>query len=252
MVWLAAFAGAVAMVASAVSGRWTPGYVFGPFVLLFLLLTLRIVTARFHPSNWLVRVKDTGLYVQYRSYLNFHLAADHPSIVFLPYREIATARLVRERITTPDVARRNTSQTQRLRHVELELRGDTAAISAALHAEVSERAPMEKRLSGASSTLYRDYPVSMQAPPALRIRWDVVPRANVLFDILRPYAQIGEPIDVSENFAHLESVGPDEQHRRLRELAQRGQMLEAIEAARKIHGCGIAEAKAIVEQLLKT
>ena len=82
------------MLLSALAGKWKPGYIFGPAVLLFLLLLLRFVSTRFHSSNWLVRANETGLFAQYRSYLNYQLPADQPSVVFIPYGEIASARLV--------------------------------------------------------------------------------------------------------------------------------------------------------------
>jgi hypothetical protein len=66
LLWLAAFCGDAVMFFSAVAGKWKPGYIFGPALLLFLLLFLRFVTPRFHPSNWLVRANETGLFAQYR------------------------------------------------------------------------------------------------------------------------------------------------------------------------------------------
>ena len=146
ILWLAGFAGVAAMFFNAYTGNFKPGYIFGPFLLLFLLLTLRFVTARFHPSNWLARTTETGLYVQYRSYLNYQLPADDPSVVFISYGEIASARLVHERVETPDAMRQNTTQTQHLRYIELELTGDTTALANALDSEQSEQAPMEKHL----------------------------------------------------------------------------------------------------------
>src|ERR1700730_2410999 len=104
ILWLAAFCGDAVMVFYALAGKWKPGYILGRAALLFLLLFLRFVTARFHPSNWLVRANETGLFVQYRSYLNYQLPADEPSVVFISYGEIAAARLIRERVQTPDLA----------------------------------------------------------------------------------------------------------------------------------------------------
>jgi hypothetical protein len=77
------------------------------------------VTARFHPSNWLVRANETGLSAQLRS---------HPGA----------------------------TQTEYLRYVELKLSGDTALLADALQTERPEKA---------SSTLYRDYLLSMATPP---------------------------------------------------------------------------------------
>ena len=111
IVWLALFCGAAAVLVGAIAGTWKPGYVVGPVVLLFLLLTLRFVTARFHASNWLIRSGNSGLYAQYRSYLNDQLPADERSVIYISYDEIASARLASERIRTPDLARPRTAQT---------------------------------------------------------------------------------------------------------------------------------------------
>ena len=59
----------------------------------FVLLTLRMVTARFHPSDWLVRVNETGVYMQYRSNVNYQLPAEDPSVVSCPSARSASARL---------------------------------------------------------------------------------------------------------------------------------------------------------------
>jgi len=61
IVWLAGFAATAAFFFNAYTRKWPPGYFFGSFLLLFVLLTLRMVTARFHPSNWLVRMNETGI-----------------------------------------------------------------------------------------------------------------------------------------------------------------------------------------------
>src|SRR5258708_33242101 len=125
--------------------------------------------------------------------LNYQLPANEPSVVFISYGEIASARLVRERVQTPDPAHYGATQTQFLRYIELELSGDTAPLASALQAERSQKALMEKRWYGSSSTLYQDYPVTMTTPPVLRIRWAVVPRPPKFLDFLRPYTSIAHP-----------------------------------------------------------
>lgn len=247
IVWLAVFAGDAGMFFYAYTRKWKPGYIFGPFLLLFLALTLRYVTARFHPSNWLVQMNETGLYVHYRSYLNYRLPADDPSVVFISYGEIASARLVRERAEVPRTDGEAGTMTQTFRYVELELAGDFAPLTQALEAEAVEQAPKEKRWYGSSSTLYGDYPATMNMPPFLRIHWDVVPRAKKFLDLLRPYTVIADPVLVTQNFAHLEALSRDEQQQRLRELARRGETISAMYAARRLYGCSLAEAKEMVE-----
>jgi hypothetical protein len=53
IVWLAGFAASTALLFHAYTHKSLPGYMFGPFLLLVVFRTRRMVTARFHPSNWL-------------------------------------------------------------------------------------------------------------------------------------------------------------------------------------------------------
>lgn len=250
IIWLAGLAGSVAMFVNAFTGTWKVGYFFGPLLLLFVLLTMGYVTARFHPSNWLVRMNDLGVFIQYRSYLNYDLPPDDPSVVFLSFGEIASAHLLKERVESPDPTKSGATQTQYLRYIEVEIAGNTTPLVSALSSERGESARMKKRWYGASSsTLYEDYPVTMTAPPFLRIRWDVVPRAKAFLEALRPYTVISETVSLTHDFAHLQSLSRDAQQEQLRELAARGQTVNAIYAARKLYGCSLEEAKEMVEGL---
>jgi hypothetical protein len=249
IVWLAGFAATTALFFHGYTRKWPPGYIFGSFLLLFLLLTLKMVTARFHPSNWLVRMNETGIYVQYRSYLNYRLPADDPSVVFVSFGEISSARLVKERVETADPAKPGGTQTQYLRYVELELSGDTAPLAKALQDERAEQAPLEKRWYGTSSTLYRDYPLTMTAPTFLRIRWDVVPGAHKFLDALCPYTVIADPVSLTQDFTRLKSLSREDQQQQLRELAARGQIITAVYTARQLYGCSLGEAKEMVDSL---
>lgn len=249
IIWLAGFSLTVFLFFKAYSGKWVPGYIFGPGILLFLLLTRKFVTARFHPTNWLVRMNDTGIYVQYRSYLNSDLPPDDPSVVFLSYGDIASARLIKERVEKPDPAKPGATQTQYLRYVELELPGDTGDLVTALSRERGESAPLRKHWYGTSSTLYRDYPVSIDTPPFLRIRWDVVPGSSKFLESIRPYAPITDTVSLNHDFSHLQSLSPEEQRSQLRLLAQRGDIITASYLASKLKGCNLAEAKNMVEAL---
>lgn len=250
IVWLAGFGATSAFFYHAYVAKWPPGYFFGSFLVLFLLATLRMVTARFHPSNWLVRMNETGIYVQFRSYLNYDLPAEDASIVFVSLEEIASARKVKERVETPDFAKPGVTQTQYLRYVELELSGDSTPLADALQVELGERPPMKRRwYGGRSSTLYRDYPVTMSAPTLFRIHWDVVPGAQKFLDALRPYTVIADPVSLTQEFTHLKSLSREEQQKQLRELVARGQTITAVYAARTLYACSLGEAKAMVDSL---
>lgn len=231
----------------AASAHWNAGYYLTAVLLLFVLLLKRFVTARFRPSNWLVRMNDTGLFIQFRSYLNYHLPAEDLTVVFLSYIEIRSARLVRERARVSDS--RGRTATQIRHYIELELSGDMQPLAKALQAELAEKAPSEKRWYGSSSTLYEDHPVRMSSPPFLQLRWQVVPRAQKFLDVLRPYTTIADPVSTSEDFVHLQALSREEQEKRLRELKERGESIAAIYMARKIYGCGLEQARSIVENL---
>src|SRR5690349_2394258 len=90
------------LVFHAYTANWKPGYYIAAVVFLFLDFMRRFITARFRFSNWLVRMNDSGVYVQFRSYLNYHLPAEDITVVFIPFGEIRSARLVKERLTVPD------------------------------------------------------------------------------------------------------------------------------------------------------
>jgi len=232
----------------AFTAGWKLGYYIAVVIVLFLELMRRFVGARFRPSNWLVRMNDVGVFIQFRSYLNYHLPADDLTVVFVSFGEIRSARLIRERVTTPDLQGHGT-ETQFLCYVELELAGDVAPLAKALEAEITERAPTEKRWYGTSSTLYQDHPVRMQSPPFLRIRWQVVPGMRKFLDALRPYTNIADPVSLTQDFAHLQSLSRDEQQEQLREMDARGQTVAAIYSARQLYKCSLAEAKDMVEGL---
>jgi len=233
----------------AFTAGWKPGYYIAAVVILFVELMRRFVGARFRPSNWLVRMNDSGMFIQFRSYLNYHLPADHLTVVFVSFGEIRSARLIKERVTVPDPQGGGRTETQYMRYIELELAGDVAPLAQALEAEATENAPTEKRWYGTSSTLYQDHPARMQSPPFLQIYWQVVPGTHKFLEAMRPYTTIADPVLLTQDFAHLQSLSREEQQKQLRELAARGQTVAAIYTARQLYKCSLAEAKEMVEGL---
>lgn len=222
-------------------------YIISTTILLGLLLGHRLVTSRFHPSNWLLRAGDEGLFIHFRSYLNDALSEDDPTVVFLPYPEIRSARLVHEHVQTPDLQGR--SQTQFLRWIELELGIDTALLASALDTERGRPGVTEKRWYGTSASLYLDYPVVMQVPPFLRVAWKVVPPAYVLLEALSQRVEIAPEVTIKVNYSKLDQLPPEQQEKRLRELNQRGQTIAAIYLARRLRGYDLTEATNFVKGL---
>ena len=226
-----------------------PSYYIAAVILFLLYLGRRFITARFHPSNWLVRMGDDGLYLHFRSYLNDHLSEKDSTVAFLSFQEIQSARLVKEHVETPDPARNNTTQNQIIHWVEFELATDPAPLAAALDTESGRPAALEKRWYGTSATLVRDYPVMMQSPPFLRVKWQVVPRASAFLQTLRGRVAIAPEVTLAADFAHLQGLSRDQQEQRLRELDKRGHTIAAVYMARKLYGGSLADATKFVNGL---
>jgi hypothetical protein len=134
--------------------RWPsprmPYCIAGALVLCLWLLR-RFISARFRPSNWLVRQSGDGLFIQFRCYRNCLLPAEDPTVAFMPHLDIRSARLVRERTKTRDNDGSTSVATRRL--IEFELAIDSAPLAAALAAECAKPGAWEKRWYGRSATL---------------------------------------------------------------------------------------------------
>ncbi|PYV19417.1 MAG: hypothetical protein DMG07_01970 [Acidobacteria bacterium] len=227
---------------------WLPFYVAGMLILV-LVVAQRLILARFRTTNWLARAGDTGLFIQFRSYLNYGFPAEAPTVVFIPYEEIRRARRVRKRRRVPAMGDRDESSEQVRTVVELELAGDTAPLAQALAAELATPAPKEARWYGSTSTRYKHHPVRLKSPACLEVEWGVVPNARAFLDGLRRYTEIEPPVETSQDYVHLQTKSRDEQEKRLVELAEAGQVMAAITIARQLYGYDLKAARDFVEDL---
>jgi hypothetical protein len=216
------------------------------------VLFRRLVLARFRPSNWLVRMTADGLFIQFRSYLNYHFPVGDLTVVFLPHREIRSAVLVRQRRDIPgrDERGRRATVSERIRRlVRLELAGDPAPLRAALASESARKAPTERRWYGTASTRYKHCPVRMASPTLLELEWEVVPGPEILLDGLGPHAEVATPLEETGDFASLRGLSREDQERRLLDLAETGQTVAAVGLARELFALDLAEAQAFVAGL---
>jgi len=206
-----------------------------------------LVTARFRPTNWLVRATDDGLYIKFRSYLNYRFPTDQLTVVFIPYHAIKSARVVRERRELPDYdasPRGGSVTVQRATTVVLHLTGDATPVTKAIDDEV-------RRITGRDrpSTRYRHAPVRMSSANALELDWAVVPRASALVALLSGHGVPTETADATTDYAHLERLTRDEQEKRLLELVEKGNTIAAIQIARRLYGYDLTRAKQFVDGL---
>jgi hypothetical protein len=228
--------------------RWPaarPSYFISAGALALLILCRRFITARFHPSNWLLRLSDEGMFIHFRSYLNEGMPGEDPTVMFLSFSDLRSARRVKEWIIKRNM--QGGSESQILHWVEFELAIDPAPLVAALAAERSLPGASVKHWYGTSITLVQDFPVLMERPPFLRVRWQVVPRVSVLLDALPKGVTIAPPVKLSSDFASMQGLSREEQTKRLRELNARGDTIATIYLAQKIYGCDLTQATQIVK-----
>ncbi len=239
--------GATAVAAAVRQGHTTLGYVAAGVLTLGLLLARGPVGARFRPTNWLVITDELGLFVQFRSYLNYVMPTDVPTVVYVPYAEIRSAHLIIARTTSRGID--GARQVWRRRIVALDLAGDTAPLQSALAAELSRPAPRIKRWYGSSSTRYGDYPVQWRGGNTLGIEWHVVPGARTLLDALRNYTTVGPDERTDEDMARLVTATPEDREAQLRAFVLRGDKIAAIQLVRLLNNCSLTEARDYVERL---
>lgn len=216
-------------------------YVAG-VLLLGLLVLWRLVSARFRPSNWLVRANARGLFIQLRSHLNHHFAPDDRIVAFVPYEEIRSARTVRERTDLP--GRNGEGHTIHVRRlVELELAGDAVPLREAVAAEAA-------RLAGrlrVARTIYRHVPVRCTMPSRVELDWSGVrPAERAFLGSLPPGVTIEPPIDSDRDLARVRHATRVEQEAYVTHLADVGRVIDAIAAARLLFGWDLETARAYV------
>ena len=230
---------------------WIAYYITG-LILVALLIFHNLVTARFRPTNWLVRMTDDGLFIKFRSYLNYRFSDQDHTVVLVPYSEISSAKLVKERQAIPDreEGNRRATTTRTRRFIELELAGNSEQLANALASE-SKRVLAKPTEGGSSvSTRYQHLPAQLAAPNLLRIEWGVVPRAQILLDALTRHTLVQTPAAVSKDFVNLDKLSKAQQEARLLELVESGDMMSAISIARQLYSYDLTAAKQFVEELV--
>jgi len=216
---------------------------------LFLLIFPKLITARFRPSNWLVRMTDHGLYIKFRSYLNYHFPEQDLTVVFLPYTEIRGARSVTEHDEIPDPEDgRNSTMTKKRLLLVLELAADSTKLAEALGNERT-RVFTKPNQGGGAKSRYHHLPVRLASPNLLTIEWAVVPSLKTILDALTRHTLVQRREETTKDLVHLDSLTREQQESRLLELAETGDMIGAVTMARQLYSYDLATAKTFVESL---
>ena len=243
----------VALAVGALLLAWTTAnwlaYYVAAVATIFPLIFRRLVTARFRSSNWLVRLTDHGLFLKFRSYLNFHFPDQDLSVVFISHSEIRSARFILQKQEVPDRddGGRPTTTAKTQKWVELELASDSKKLADALTGERA-RAVDGKNL-GRISSRYNHLPVRLAAPDRLQIEWGVVPNAQTFLDALTRHTLVRPTETTSQDFVNLEELGREEQESRLLALTASGDKIAAITMARRLYAYDLTQAKEFIEGL---
>lgn len=222
-------------------------YCFAALLFVFLWIYKSMVTARFRPTNWLVRLADDGLYIKYRSYLNHHLPASDPTVLYVPFRDMRLTRIVRETQAVPDSDGAGTV-TNRRTVVEIELKDDVPEIGQALASDRQVEAPRIARWYGTSAAKYRHHPVQMPTSRIIAIEWGVFPRAGRFLEMMAVHTPV-EGAEIIRDYTALGAMVQHEQESRLLELTESGRIMDAIRLARSLYGYDLTQARRFVDGL---
>lgn len=220
----------------------------GATALLFAGIAWGALRATWRPSNWIVRLHREGLYVKFRSYLNHHFAAEDPVVAFLAANEVLWVRKTRERRMVP---REDHEDREAWTFLDLRIEpADVGRLAEQLRVERTRQAP---RL-GLSRTRHHHHPVRLVDGGILRIEWkgpstSVIPRIDPALERLGRVLAV-EPEAWLEG-RPLDGLDRREAEDRILELAEQGRTVEAVNLARRVHGCGLQEAREFVEGLVR-
>ena len=222
-------------------------YYIAALLVVFLWIYQALVIARFRATNWLVRIADQGVYIKFRSYLNHHFPVGDRTVLYVPFGAMRTTRHVRELQEVPAPEGRGTV-TRRRTIVEIELKEIALQIEQALAEDRRAEAPKTQRWYGSTAGKYRHHPVRMATPQTLAIEWGVRPGVARFLSAMAVHTPV-ETAVVVRDYTVPGSLQRSEQESRLLELAENGQLLDAVRLARIIYGYDLSEAKRFVEGL---
>lgn len=198
-------------------------------------MALRLFYASRRPECWQLRWSPEALYIRFRAYHNYRFPADTPSIVELDRREIKWIHPRRRDLNAP-----NTEGTWSLwftvRHLEFALRRtDATPLADALGAEAQQRDHKRSRFNHYPVTLHDDaIHVELRSPK------------KALAALSRYYPTT---LGVEAPSIAFEDMTRAEKEDHILALAQSGNTIAAVKAARAVYGCDLTTAKNLVDGL---
>jgi len=193
----------------------------GLATLLFLVLTLLKLRVALRSSNWLLCEAEQGLYVNLRSYMNYHLPPEDKTVLFIPKEAVAAIGKTEEVRRSQD----------RFPHIDIYLQD-------APPPEVREALYTERRREGATGFLGRgkhhDYPVRVIDPPAIRLVWDWIrPKEQRALDLLGETYPIAP--DRTTQQPDWNTMNDEQKEAAIAELWETGHVDDAVRLYRQMH-----------------
>ena len=188
----------------------------------FWLLLMHTALKTRHADAWLVRVGDSGLYINWRSYQNVAHGREGLQVVFVPFSRIAAARSHKKSWTTPENI---AGGGREVRHRFLELRlVNPLGLDELRQYLDEERSGRLQRSRG----VWHHYPVSIETNQVIRVEWDARPDISVLLDDLRS-AGVRIESDLRTEVDQTDASTRDDE---LQELARRGDLMALVRVLR--------------------
>ncbi len=259
-IWVVIFyGGAISLVWFGIFGakHYGPGLVPKFFIFaaavafaLFGRISWGMFRACLKPTNWLLRCGDNGVFIKYRSFLNWRFPADDVQVVGFDYSELAEVRKVKESRITPSMGPEHNRQYQRVGYLEFCLADtDTSALEEHLLTEQNVVPP------GSIKTTVLDYPVAVLPGGVIRLRWSasgsfrLAPSLNQTIDHLSRHVKSADAVSTKTDLTYHRNLSPEEGDARIRELVKSGDKMGAVELAQQVHRFGLSEAVAFVEKI---
>jgi hypothetical protein len=195
-------------------------------------------------SNWLVRQASGGLYVKFRSYLNYHFPDETPTIIYIPKEEITSAHLTKQKIVVRGSDEADGVQTRRYLDLHLS-HSDTAEYADAIRKEIAYPGP--KQWSGTGK--FNSYPVQLRQPNLVRIEWHARPNIKTALQNLRRFTTIEEPLHIQDK--NWKKLSQQEAETKILEFCQHGETIQAVKLVRAKMGMNLTDAKSFVDDLVQ-
>lgn len=217
---------------------------------LFACVALGGLRASLRSTNWLLRHHPDGVSIKFRSYLNSHFPGEDIVAFSLPNSEIGWVRKTQETRVIPDKGEGET--TERWTYLDLKLTSqDTMDLEEHLKRERTQKAPKV----GITRTKHQHYPVRLLPEGIVRLDWRgpssrIVPGIDEALRVLRFSLPIEREAVLKPQRKH--GTGRNEMETRILEFAERGDIIDAVVLTKQLYGYDTTEAKAFVEDLLKS